>query len=417
LAAQRADVVRAFSRIFVETVFASQVHRSGRPGAKCGGVSFVARAGGSVNLNIHLHDLILDGVYERDGDQAVFRRVVAPKPEDLSWVVRRFGERALRWLGRHGLRDDRCREERSNEVDQATALDACAQLALRIGPLETVRRGGRPDPGEQDEAAFASRPGGRWAAEWEGFRVHAGVRIAAGDDEGREQLCRYAARPGIALSRMTLLDDGRIAYRVRHPYQPGGTHRVMTPVEFLARLAALVPPPRYPLLSYYGVLAPASKWRAAVVPHPPSAAAASPTAHPRDRLGAAAGAPPLDRDPALDSLPRPADAPARPIISTGLSLLVPSPGDDPDVPPNVITLRHWRRLLDGLLAARSPRLDWATLLRRSMNIDALACPRCGGRLRALDVVTDADDARRLLEAAGLPTEPPPRARARDPTDA
>ena len=112
LAAQRADVVRAFSRMFVETIFASQVNRSGRPGARCGAVSFVSRAGGAVNLNVHFHDLVLDGVYERDGDQAVFRRVVAPRPADLSWVVRRFGERALRWLRRHGLLDDRCREER-----------------------------------------------------------------------------------------------------------------------------------------------------------------------------------------------------------------------------------------------------------------------------------------------------------------
>jgi hypothetical protein len=76
-------------------------------------------------------------------------------------------------------------------------------------------------------------------------------------------------------------------------------------------------------------------------------------------------------------------------------------------------------LLDGLLLVRSPRLDWATLLRRSMDIDALACPRCHARLRALDVVTDADERRRgaaILRAVGLPAEPKPLACARDPTD-
>jgi len=123
-------------------------------------------------------------------------------------------------------------------------------------------------------------------------------------------------------------------------------------------------------------------------------------------------------------LARSTDTPARPIVSTGVSLLVPSPGDDPDAPfrpersrrANVITVRHWRRLLDGLLLARSPRLDWATLLRRNLNIDALACPRCAGRLRALDVVTNADEARRILLVARLRAEAPPLARARDPTD-
>jgi len=199
---------------------------------------------------------------------------------------------------------------------------------------------------------------------------------------------------------------------------------VMTPVEFLARLAAIVPPPRYPLLSYYGVLAPASKWRAAVVPHPPSDATLPARASAQDQRDASTNGSFLGRDPPLEPLARSSDASARPIVSTGVSLLVPSPGDDPEAPPNVLTVRHWRRLLDGLLLARSPRLDWpalslskgATLLRRSMDIDALECPRCHGRLRALDVVTDADDAQRILQAAGLPAEPPPRARARDPTE-
>jgi hypothetical protein len=40
-----------------------------------------------------------------------------------------------------------------------------------------------------------------------------------------------------------VLDDGRISYRIKDTDQV----RLMTPVQFLARLAALVPPPRHPL--------------------------------------------------------------------------------------------------------------------------------------------------------------------------
>ncbi len=36
----------------------------------------------------------------------------------------------------------------------------------------------------------------------------------------------------------------------------------------LERLAALVPPPRRPLLAYHGALAPRARWRAAIVPPP-----------------------------------------------------------------------------------------------------------------------------------------------------
>jgi hypothetical protein len=39
----------------------------------------------------------------------------------------------------------------------------------------------------------------------------------------------------------------------------------MTPVQFLARLAALVPPPRHPLVRFCGVWAPHSQWRSRVV--------------------------------------------------------------------------------------------------------------------------------------------------------
>ncbi len=51
-------------------------------------------------------------------------------------------------------------------------------------------------------------------------------------------------------------------------------------------------------------------------------------------------------------------------------------------------------------------IDWATLLRRVYDIDALACP-CGGRLRFTDLVTDSDEARAALEELRLPASPPP----------
>jgi hypothetical protein len=84
--------------------------------------------------------------------------------------------------------------------------------------------------------------------------------------------------------------------------------------------------------------------------------------------------------------------------------------------PNVISVRHWDRLLGGLLYAVQPRVDWATLLRRSLSVDALECPKCHGRLRVVAVITERDATRRILAYLGMPTEPPPIARARDPSD-
>ncbi|WP_441287758.1 transposase [Sorangium sp. KYC3313] len=64
------------------------------------------------------------------------------------------------------------------------------------------------------------------------------------------RLFRYGARPPFALERFSELADGRIAYRLKAPNRRGQTHRVMTPVECLARLCALVPPPWQPLVRF-----------------------------------------------------------------------------------------------------------------------------------------------------------------------
>jgi hypothetical protein len=70
----------------------------------------------------------------------------------------------------------------------------------------------------------------------------------------RHGAASYAtARPPFALERIEELKDGRIAYLLKTPRR-GKTHRVMTPVEFLGRLAILVPPPYFPLVRYHGVL-------------------------------------------------------------------------------------------------------------------------------------------------------------------
>ena len=57
-------------------------------------------------------------------------------------------------------------------------------------------------------------------------------------------------------------------YELKHPFSNGTTHFVFEPVEFLAKLAALVPRPRANLTRYHGVLAANAKYRNLVVPTP-----------------------------------------------------------------------------------------------------------------------------------------------------
>jgi Putative transposase len=59
-----------------------------------------------------------------------------------------------------------------------------------------------------------------------------------------------------------------LLYQFRRAWRDGSTALLLEPLELLERLAALVPPPRRPLLAYHGLLAPRARWRAAIVPPP-----------------------------------------------------------------------------------------------------------------------------------------------------
>jgi hypothetical protein len=111
----------------------------------------------------------------------------------------RVHKRCVAWLRRRGYLDERTLEDRSNELEpKLAAIDACAEIALQRGVLANIRdesgeSGRRETPSRDDREP-------RFTAEHEGFNLHAGVRIAAGDDMGRERFCRYGVR-GATLPR------------------------------------------------------------------------------------------------------------------------------------------------------------------------------------------------------------------------
>ena len=67
--------------------------------------------------------------------------------------------------------------------------------------------------------------------------------------------------------------------QLKSPYKDGTSHIVMEPLEFMERLAALVPRPRLHLIRFHGVLAPNAKLRSQIVPAPAERATESPTDH------------------------------------------------------------------------------------------------------------------------------------------
>ena len=61
---------------------------------------------------------------------------------------------------------------------------------------------------------------------------------------------------------------GEVVLQLKSAWRDGTTHIVMSPLEFMQRLAALVPRPRLHLIRFHGVLAPNARRRAAIVPGP-----------------------------------------------------------------------------------------------------------------------------------------------------
>lgn len=173
-------------------------------------------------------------------------------------------------------------------------------------------------------------------------------------------MCRYALRPPVTQERLHLTDEGQVRLQFRQPWRDGTTEVVFDPVEFLGRLAVLVPRPRINLILYHGVLGPRAAWRAEVV----------------RRQTSGDGGDAEVKDSATDQT-READ-------------------------PAETARRHARGRC------------WASLMARTFGYDVLACPRCGGRLRLIALIEEAAVIERILRHLGVPTEIPAPRPARAP---
>lgn len=77
------------------------------------------------------------------------------------------------------------------------------------------------------------------------------------------------ARPAISEERLSTNSVGDVVYRFKKPWDDGTSAIKLTPMEFMEKLAALVPRPRVHLTRFHGVLGPHYKYRKLIVPAKP----------------------------------------------------------------------------------------------------------------------------------------------------
>ena len=70
------------------------------------------------------------------------------------------------------------------------------------------------------------------------------MRCGAHQRKKLERLCRYITRPAIANERLKRDGSGDVVLQLKSAWRDGTTHIKMSPLEFMQRLAALVPRPR-----------------------------------------------------------------------------------------------------------------------------------------------------------------------------
>jgi len=315
-------------------------------------------------LNLHFHVICIDGVYAPGLDgQPEFFALRPPENSEVRELAQLLAKRIPALLKRRGIDTPQSDEEESDRLlrdqpwlSEVYAASVCGRLAT--GP-EAGRRvavgGDRVDPEGMDSSASPR------CAAVAGFSLHANVAISFHDRPRLERLFRYAARPPLSMDRLEALPDGRLRYWFKTPWRNGTTHAIFEPLEFLEKLAALVPTPRAHLVRFHGLLAPAAKWRPAVVPN------------------TAIIEPPLD-------------SPDISTITAASSGLGPADGSETQKP---VAERHRKNY------------TWSELMKRVFAADVLACPHCGGRLRILSIIYPPQITRKILDHLGIPSRPPP----------
>jgi hypothetical protein len=247
--------------LFMRTLFAWQrraARKDGYARVLPGAVSFLQHFGSALNCNVHVHSLLMDGVFVDEGPERelVFLEQLAPSQEEVEAICRTVARRVSAHI--EGKGQEEAAPEGSLDLALGQALEAPLPRQTALG-------------GETDE------PPPHRCAQMDGYSLHANVAIAADDREALLRVVRYGARQSFSQEHLSLLEDGRIRYELKRPFGPGGARAiVLDQAELLHRLAALVPRPYLHLTRFHGLFAPNAARRREVTP-------SSSPRHPRNR--------------------------------------------------------------------------------------------------------------------------------------
>jgi len=255
-------LTNAALRIFLQTISSFQKKKAkinGLGKVQTGAVTFVQRFGSALNLNIHFHTLIPDGVFLESDDGYVFCRQSSPSHAELTLLAAKIHKKVLKCVEKMGLNEDTPQSFDEEGLGEISSLSIANKSGFGERAGKGIRRFGAKNIEVDPEGCDP------YSANVEGFSLNARVWIAGSDRKKLEQLIRYMARGPIAMERLTESFPNQLLYKMKSPWRDGTTHISFSPLDFIARLVALIPPPRINMIRYSGCFAPNFKDRKFIV--------------------------------------------------------------------------------------------------------------------------------------------------------
>jgi len=244
-----------------------------------GGITFIQRAGSALQLNVHFHTLCPEGVFvepaKKDGPVR-FEQLPPPSDEEVGAMVQKVADRVIKLLRKRGYLKEEADEVDTPPLDESfdqhpsyrDAVAASIRGMIAFGPNagQKVRKIGNGF-GFEGESPMIKGPK---CATIHGFSLHAATHVGKHQRDKLEKLVRYMASPPVAGSRFKESSShlGELEYTLKQPWNDGTTAILLSPLELLEKLAALVPPNKTHQIRHFGVFGSHNQWRSKVVPKP-----------------------------------------------------------------------------------------------------------------------------------------------------
>ena len=276
------NLVHTITTKMIASYYEEMAEQRGIEDPVVGGASFLQRFGSALNINVHQHTVIAEGVWSEASGEPKFYHLSGPENEHVADMVEATAGAVIDLLQTKGYLpgeyDEVDRPDLPALLDRVfadsdaltAALFASAEMRIAFGEHagQKVRKIGQSF-GYQGEVGLVK---GKRLASANGFTIHADRYIGKREPRKLEKLISYASRGPFSHERLSLKDPcnpgGDLVYQLKTPWHDGTKAIVLTQMEMIEKLAALVPPRYLHQTRYFGAFASASKMRPKIIIRP-----------------------------------------------------------------------------------------------------------------------------------------------------